>query len=219
MRKLPLSGYEIPFNVQPWKTVGLRSNNCYAYAVNDFDMFRIQKSTPGDRTNKNNKNLPAYYTAAGLRKRMILDNPGKIYNAPATCKCKPNFYKIMMFIAPSKINYHSFGDFHFYKQHAIVHYKVKKGDTYMSIAKFFAIPVARVKAAGVLMIGKTITFKANCFSHKQGYGTGPLLGDSKGNPIRDPRYAAKDYGFLNYTKYGGSMCVKNKGIKVGKTYA
>ena len=43
--------------------------------------------------------------------------------------------------------------------------------------------------------------------------------DAKGKPIRDARLADKNYGYLNYNTYGGSFCVKNRGIKVGNTYS
>jgi len=215
-RLLPISGSEIVFDDQPWRSLGKGSNNCYAYAVNDFDLFRIQKSTPGDTTKVNNSKLPPYYTPIGLKKRILLDNPGKIYSTCATSKCKPQFYKMMMFVA---MDGKSFGDFHFYKQHGEVRYRVQPGDTYTKIARFFSVPVSTVRSAGPLTVDKKIQFKANCFSHKQGYGTGPLLVDAKGNSIRDPRSANKDYGFLNYKLYAGSFCVKNKGVKVGNTYA
>ncbi len=84
---------------------------------------------------------------------------------------------------------------------------------------FFGVPVKRVQAAGKIVPGKTLQFKANCWSHKQGYGTGPLLKDASGKPIRDPRLADKKYPGLNYNIYGGSFCVKNKGVDVGKTHA
>ena len=212
----PTNGSEIIFDDQPWRSIGKGSNNCYAYAVNDFDLYRTQKSTPGNSMRINNSKLPPYETPAGLKKRILLDNPRKIYSTGACTKCKPNFYKMMMFVA---MDGKSFGDFHFYKQHSEVRYRVQPGDTYAKIAKFFAVPVSRVREAGPLVIDRKIQFKADCFSHKQGYGTGPLLVDAKGKPIRDARYASKDYGFLNYTIYGGSFCVKNKGIKVGNTYS
>jgi LysM repeat protein len=217
----PTNGYEIIYDDQPWLSLGKNSNNCYAYAVNDFDFFRIQKSTPGDTTGKNNNHLPPYYTPAGLRKRILMDNPKKVYSAGACEKCKPKFYKMMMFIARRGKTKYTFDDFHFYKQHSEVRYRVQPGDTLTKIARFFAVPVSRVSAAaaGRLVPGTKIQFKADCFSHKQGYGGGPLLVDAKGKPIRDARCADKNYGYLNYSTYGGSFCVKNRGIKVGNTYS
>jgi LysM repeat protein len=100
-----------------------------------------------------------------------------------------------------------------------VEYKVKKGNTHEAIAKFFKVPITRVKnVAPKLTPGKVIRFKANIFAHKRGWATGPLLTDAKGNVILDPRKASRDYGSLNYKTYCSSFCVKNKGIKVGHTH-
>lgn len=218
-KKLPTSGSEIPFSLQPWVSLGRTANNCYAYAVNDFDFYRPQKSAPGDSMRlKNNRRLPNFETVKGLQRRMLLDNPRKIYKTTACKKCRPNFYKIMMFAA---IQGREFGDFHYYKQHSEANYYVRPGDTVRKLAKFFDVPVERIqKAAGgkQLVPGKTIRFKANFWSHKRGWGTGPLLKDARGNPIRDPRKANKNYPGLNYSTYGGAFCVKDKGIHVGKTY-
>ena len=216
-KKLPTSGSEIPFSLQPWVSVGKQSNNCYAYAVNDFDFYRVQKSGPGDQMGRVRKKLPNFETVKGLQTRMLLDNPKKIYKTTACKKCRPNFYKIMMFVA---MDGNSFGDFHYYKQHSEAQYYVRPGDTHLKIAKFFSVPIERVRKAsgGILVPGKNLTFKANFWSHKRGWGTGPLLADAKGNPIRDPRKANRAYPGLDYKIYGGSFCVKNKGIHVGKTY-
>jgi hypothetical protein len=62
-----------------------------------------------------------------------------------------------------------------------------------------------------LVVGKTIKLKVNCFSHKQGWATGPLLYDADKKMITDPRTANRNYGY-KYTKYCSSFCVKNRGI-------
>ena len=94
-----------------------------------------------------------------------------------------------------------------------VEYKPKKGDTRTSIAKFFKIPVAKVPP---VVPGKIMKIRANVFSHKRGWATGPLLTDAKGNIIKDPRKAGRNYNGLNYNTYCSSFCVKNKGIQVGQ---
>jgi len=215
LKMLPPSPDAPPYEWEPWGTVGRRSNNCYAYAMNCFQFYRPQKSTPGDETKLTNFKLPPYETKEGLTKRILMDNPGKVYKCLATSKPKPGFYKMMMFIAKDG---KEFRDFHFYRQHNYIHYKVKKGETAESIARFFKIPLARVKANGVIRPGKLVEFEANCWSHKQGWGTGPLLVDASGKLITDPRKANRNYGELNYKQYGGSFCVKNCRIQVGKTY-
>jgi len=94
----------------------------------------------------------------------------------------------------------------------------KMGDTVTSVAKFFKIPISRIQKAGTFNVGKRIVFRANVFSHKRGWATGPLLKDAQGKMIKDPRKSSRDYSSLNYKLYCGSFCVKNRGIKVGKTH-
>jgi hypothetical protein len=218
-KALPLSGSEPTYTNRLWgRTVGIGNNNCYAYAVGDYEQMRLQKSVPGERAGI--RNLSHTYThCKGLPQRVVADNPKKVYIAKADEKCKQKHYKVMMFVAPGNTrNYFRQGDFHFYKQHGTVEYKVKKGDTYDAIAKFFKVSVLRVKRAGKLIPGKLLKFKANVFSHKRGWATGPLLIDAKGKSIQDPRTASRNYPGLNYKKYCSSFCVKNNGIKVGHTH-
>ena len=219
MTNLPLSGSEPKFTNRRWSTKkGVGSNNCYAYAVGDYEAYRWQKSIPGDRSGLSNKGHN-YTSCKGLADRVVSDNPTKVYKARANERCKKGYYKVMMFVSPGRpTNYIRQGDFHFYKQHGAVEYKVKKGNTYENIAKFFKVPVSRVKKAGKLIPGKLLKFKANVFSHKRGWATGPLLVDAKGKSIQDPRSASRDYPGLNYKKYCSSFCVKNSGIKVGHTH-
>jgi hypothetical protein len=219
MKELPLSGSEKRFTNRYWGTsTGIGNNNCYAYAVGDYEAYRWQKSIPGDRSGLSNGHHN-YTHCTGLPNRVISDNPKKVYKAGADEKCKKGYFKVMMFVCPGRpTNYIRQGDFHFYKQHGVVEYKIKAGDTVSSVAKFFKIPETRVKKAGPFKVGKRIVFKANVFSHKRGWATGPLLTDAKGKAIVDPRKASRNYPGLNYEKYCSSFCVKNTGIKVGKTH-
>lgn len=223
-KRLPLSGSEHVYDWAPWGKSLIMSENCYSYSLGLKNHFS-QKSTPGDHAG-----LSPYGAdltdCKTLVKRVLADNPKKVYKARAESKCRHGFYKIMMFVAPQ--TQYQDGDFHFYKQHGIVDYKVKKGDSYTSIAKFFRIPVSRVRNAPmrsghhmrfyhhvnpVLVPGHTIRFKANGFSHKRGWATGPLLYDASGKVITDPRKANRNYS-LKYTRYCSSFCVKSKGIKL-----
>ncbi len=215
---LPLSKSEIPFRLEPWRTNGRRSNNCYAYAVNDYESYRFSKSVPGERSGKP-VGFHTYTHCKGLADRVISDNPKKIYKVPALKKCKNGYYKIMMVVAPTNKYGNYTGDFHFYKQHGVVEYKMKEGDTYTGIAKRFGVPYSRVLKAGSgtpIKVGKKLRFKANFFSHKMGWATGPLETDASGKLIKDPRKANRKYGY-NYSKYCCSMCVKNRGVDVGRT--
>lgn len=200
------------FSRYPWEN-GIVSNNCYAYAVNDFRSFRIHKSIPGDRSGLSK--LPHTYThCKDLARRVMSDNPGKVYRVSANKECNPGFYKIMMFVAPKNVFGSPTGDFHFYKQHDDVKYVVKRGDTAQSLAKFFKIPVSTLKRAGPVIPGRTLRFKCNIWSHKRGWATGALLKDASGNAILDPRKANRKYSH-DYRKYCSSFCVKKKGVKVG----
>ena len=215
----PTSGSEHTFTKKRWGgKVGKNNNNCYAYAVNDYQRYRSWKSQPGERANMTTKK--PYTTCGDLPKMVVADNPDKVYIVKGGEKCKPSYYKIMMFVAGCKTNdYLCLGDFHFYKQHSKTEYKVKRGDTHESIATFFKVPTIRIKrSCSVLKPGKIIVFKANFFSHKRGWATGPLIVGAKGKLITDPRRISRDYPGLNYDKYCTSFCVKNKGIKVGHTH-
>jgi len=133
--------------------------------------------------------------------------------------CKKGYYKSMMVVAPTDRNGNPGGDFHFYKQHGVVRYKLRKGDTVKTLASFFGVSQYKIKKAmgANPRMGKIIVFKCNLFSHKMGWATGPLLVDSCGKVIKDPRKACRKYG-LNYSKYCNSFCVaSNKRVKVGVT--
>ncbi len=216
---LPLSGSERKFVMGKWATPkGIQNNNCYAYAFGDYVAYRWQKSTPGNRSGRSN-NGHTYTHCTELPNRVVSDNPTKVYKAKADETCKKGYYKVMMFVSPGRSNnYIRQGDFHFYKQHGVVEYKIKKGDTVASIAKFFKVPESRIRKAGPFKVGKLIVFKANVFSHKRGWATGPLLDDAKGNIIIDPRKSSRAYPGINYEKYCSSFCVKESGVKVGKTH-
>jgi len=214
-KELPLSGSEKKFTTRLWGSKkGVDNNNCYAYAVNDPESYRWQKSTPGDRSGMSNMHHN-YTHCKGLPERVISDNPRKVYKVNPILRCKKGFFKIMMFTSPQ-------GDFHFYKQHGMCEYKIQPTDTPTKVAKFFKIPVSRVQTAsnkvGGFKPGKRIVFKVNLWSHKRGWATGPLLIDAKGKMIKDPRTAARNYPGLNYSNFCSAFCVKNSGIKVGKTH-
>jgi hypothetical protein len=210
-KRLPLSGSESVYSWHPWGNQGLHVDNCYAYAVGDHAKYRNNKSVPGNRSGMSSI-FHTYRTCRGLAKRVISDNPKKVYLAKAEEKCKKGFYKVMMFVAPTNKYNNVSGDFHFYKQHGLVKYSVRRGDTQKSIAGFFKVPLSKVPAK-LPAVGQIIKVKANVFSHKLGWATGPLLTDAAGKAIKDPRKANRKYGF-NYSKYCSSFCVKNKGIDV-----
>lgn len=216
MSKLPLSGSEKNYTRKDW-TSYVRANNCYAYAMSDLKRFRPQKSVPGNRSGKTYSAGYRFLTCGNLGDLVTSDNPKNVYKTNPKSPCQRGFYKIMMFVAPTNSVGDSEGDFHFYKQHGKVEYIIRAADTYTSIAKFFGVsPTTVKKYAGELKPGKKIKFPVNLWSHKMGWATGPLLVDSKGKVIKDPRKAAKDYSY-NYSKYCNSFCVRSGGsTQVGR---
>lgn len=210
--RLPLSGNEVVYRAGPWTNKkAMWNNNCYAYAVNDLRYYRIHKAQPGNVSGMSN-NYHSYSTCKGLAKRVVSDNPGKIFVCPNYKKpCPRGYYKVMLFVSPVK----GHNDFHWYKQHGKITYKVKAGDTKKSIAAFFKVKPSDIK--GTVSPGRNVTITANVWSHKRGWGDGPLLVDSKGKAILNPRKAGRDYGSLNYKRFCHAFCVKRTGIHVGKT--
>ena len=69
-KPLPLSGSEPKYTQRLWgRTVGVGNNNCYAYAVGDYEKMRLQKSIPGERAGI--RNLSHTYTnCKGLQKEL-----------------------------------------------------------------------------------------------------------------------------------------------------
>jgi len=180
--------------------------------MGDLRKFRLQKSVPGVAAGMG---FPTsdFKTCGDLPKRVLKDNPGKVKKINPNKKCPNGYYKIMMFISsPTK---KTMGDFHFYKQHSVVRYVTKMGDTITGIARFFDVPRTRITKAlnkKKLTPGTPLIFKANVWSHKRGWGTGALLKDNCNKSIKDPRKSCKNYGSLNYTKLCSAFCVKGDGV-------
>ena len=218
-KELPLSGSEHEFKHAPWAKV-IMSNNCYAYAFHDMRKWRPHKSVPGVRSTGV---LNSDYThCKGIARKVVDDNPSKVKIVKYDKKCPKGFFKVMMVVAPKDKYGNPGGDFHFYKQHGIVNYRIRDGDTLEKMVKFFKVPRGRLEkaalVAGGFKVGNTLRFICNCFSHKLGWASGPLLVDSKGLLLKNPKTAARTYG-LDYSKYCNSFCVSNKGIKVGPKLA
>ena len=216
-RPPPLSGSEPTFTNKYWGTsIGIGNNNCYAYAVGDYEKYRHQKSVPGDKSGRS-RWYHSYTNCKSLPQRVVSDNPKKVYVVKGNTRCKTGHYKVMMFVTgKNKKSPFNNGDFHFYKQHGLVEYRPTTGDTKTSIAKFFKVSTRKIPT---VVVGKLMKIRVGVFSHKRGWATGPLLKDAKGQVIKDPRKASRNYGGLNYNTYCSSFCVKNKGINVGKTRA
>jgi hypothetical protein len=204
MSRLPLSGSEVIFSTWPWSK-NVNADNCYDYAMNDFESYRSVKSTPGDRARISSNGMN-FTTCKGMKKRILSDNPKTVYACKNVKKpCRAGFYKMMNFVSPQ-------GDFHFYKQVKGIKYRVKKGDTRQKLARYFKVSL---KSIPKLVVGRSVTINVNAWAHKQGWGANPLYTDAKGKVILNPIKAARNYPGLNYTLYCGSYCVKRNRAGTG----
>ena len=146
VRGLPLSGAERTFSWDPWGSKGVTHDNCYDYAFGSFSKNRVAKSVPGDRSGMKANGL-TFTTCTGIVQRVLSDNPGSVYRMSPGARCKPGFYKVMCFVAPSNDFGNSTGDFHWYVQNNAVRYRIRSGDTIPALAKFFRVRPATIVAA------------------------------------------------------------------------
>ena len=146
VRPLPLSGAERTFSWDPWGTSGVVHDNCYDYAFGSFSNKRTAKSVPGDRSGMKANGL-TFTTCTGIVQRVLSDNPGSVYRMSPSARCKPGFYKVMCFVAPSNSVGNTYGDFHWISQNNSVRYRIRPGDDVPSLARFFHVRPSVIVAA------------------------------------------------------------------------
>jgi hypothetical protein len=101
VKPLPLSGYERTFSWDPWGTNGVIHDNCYDYAFGSYSPTRVAKSVPGNRSGIGSNGM-TFTTCQGIVNRVLSDNPGAVYHMRnPNARCKPGYYKVMCFVAPS----------------------------------------------------------------------------------------------------------------------
>jgi hypothetical protein len=144
---LPKSGSEREYTWDPWGRTGVTHDNCYDYAFGSFSNNRVTKSVPGASKNIPSNNL-TFRTCDGIVKRVLADNPGKVFHMKnPNARARPGFFKVMCFVAPSNDFGNSTGDFHWYVQMGSVRYKTVPGDTVEGLAKLFHVRSAVIRAA------------------------------------------------------------------------
>ena len=204
LKKLPLSGSESLFSDLVYGThQGITNNNCYAWAIDAYRGSGNVKLQPGNLSGQTSNRDSS--SCAFLRDRALDDNRRRgMYSVAPTKRCRKGFYKIMAFIDKGK-------DYHWYKQHRHLLYRVGKGETPRTVARDLGVPRKSVVAPTPRPMPGDLVFVRNAgvFSHKQGFATGPLLRDAGNKIIPDPRRANKNYGAYNYKTFCGSMCVRN----------
>lgn len=211
-RKLPVSGSEPVFTDLIYGThQGRVNNNCYAWALDAYRGSGGVKLQPGNLSGRSS-NMNAS-SCRFLRSRTLADNRKRgMYTVPPAQKCRKGYYKIMAFIDKGN-------DYHWYKNHRHLMYRVEKGETLRSIAKDLGVRVASITTPTPSPLPGDLVFVkgANVFSHKQGFATGPLLRDASHKTIPDPRAADRNYGEYNYRTFCGAMCVRNVKANLGMT--
>lgn len=204
LRKLPTSGAEPLFSDLVYGTRrGIENNNCYAWALDHYRSSGGVKLQPGNLSRQTSDMNAS--SCAFLRDRALDDNMKRgIYMADPGKACRRGYYKVMAFIDKGN-------DYHWYKQHGHVLYRVSDGETRDTIARDLDVPLASVVSPTASPRRGDLVFvrNANVFSHKQGFATGPLLRDAARKIIPDPRRANRNYGLYNYRTPCGAMCVRN----------
>jgi hypothetical protein len=168
-RGLPLSGAEPEYSWDPWGTTGRTHDNCYDYAFGSFSANRRAKSAPGDHNNKHPHNNVDYKRCDGIAKLVVGDNPNTVYRMKnPNERCRPGYYKVMCFVAPSNDYGEPYGDFHWYRQNSSIRYRIRGGDTLRGLAKFFKVKPEVITAA---LLKKTAPLS----------NTNGLISNSRGN--------------------------------------
>ena len=207
--KLPTSGSEETYtNFVYGSPKGKVNNNCYAWAIGHYRDSGGVKLQPGDLSGAlTDMNLSS---CKELKQRVLQDSkaPGQkaMYVVNPRTRCNKGYYKVMAFLDKDT-------DYHWYRQHKDLLYRVQAGNSLTSVATKLGVPPKQVvtsakdamKPDNVLLVRN-----ADLWSHKQGFATGPLLYDACGKVITDPRKACRDYGTYNYDTFCGAYCVEAK---------
>ncbi len=205
--KLPTSGSELTYDPVLWGTaVAIANSNCISYALGDYSENRPIKATPGAyavlRGDKRYARELGRLDCPSLTRRLLSDNPGKIYRSKAETPCKKGYYKIML-VATKKGSKR--GDFHVLRANGDVKYPVQPGETLSSIASKFQVPVHKVSPINDRYV---LIRDSGTWSQKAGFATGALLTDTCNKLIFDPRASCRGNGTdLYYKQVCGSFCV------------
>lgn len=197
--------------------MGKKQNNCFAWGIDYYRNSGDHKLQPGELAReagllgpKNSTSLDLQ-SCSDIARKVILDAKAlghEMVQVQPDTPCPKDAYKIMAVIAPGR-------DFHFYRFHRDVLYKVKTPRTIKDIAKEFGVSVDQIHAPvdGLIPKGvKVLIKRANLWSHKQGFSPdGPILTDACDKLIKDPRVACRSYGNgLDYTKDCATFCFTKK---------
>lgn len=193
--------------------LGTSNNNCYAYAIDHYVNKGDRKLQPGDLAGMHGPIDTRSCKDITKRAQADAQKMGwTLTKVSANTTCQEGI-KIAAVVAPGE-------DFHWYRFHKNVLYRVKRPRSIQSLAAEFGVSVANIEGPrrhSTVYVGDTVLIRnANVWSHKQGFSPdGPLLHDASGNIIKDPATADRKYGDgLDYRVFCTYFCLDKK---VGKT--
>lgn len=194
--------------------LGTRENNCYAWALDYYQDKGEHKLQPGDLSGAPGDvdlsscsdlvhRALADAKAMGWSLRYLGRNANDV-------QCPAGHYKIVAVLAPNE-------DFHWYRHHKDLLYRVKTPRTLQDLAQEFGVPPGDITIPGdghTADSGSVVLIRgANVWSHKQGFSPdGPLLKDSCGKLIKNVEVACRSYPGLNYTTVCGTFCFDKKNV-------
>ena len=189
--------------------VGTSQNNCYAYAINHYVNSGDTKLQPGMLAGiETSVDLSS---CTDLVQRVKADAKAMGWKltvlSSKDATCPRGSIKFASVIAPND-------DFHFYKFHKHVLYKVKTPRSVSELAREFGVSTSDIhvpRVDGQVRLGDVVLVRnAKVWSHKQGFSPdGPILKDSCGRVIKDPTVACRDYGRgLNYKTICTNFCLQ-----------
>ena len=232
----------VVFKWTPYGTQGVWHDNCYDYAFDLNNPRSTNKNVPGDMSNDKAWGL-TFRTCDGIAKRVLEDYKGLAYQIPrATTPCRAGYYKVMNFVSPNGGDFHWYREARrveyrirpgdtaqsIAKFFRVPQTTVKAAYTKAHRARSasngrIAMTTQELRTlnhlnemvkTGRLRPGKVISLPIKLWSHKQGFGGGPVIVDASGNTIKNPLTANRNYPGLNYSKFCSAYCVK---CRAGRT--
>lgn len=224
------------FGWAPYGTDGVWHDNCYDYAFDMNNPRSTTKNMPGNMAGNHAWGL-TFRTCDGIAKRVLEDYQGLAYriNTAAT-RCKPGYYKVMNFVSPGVGDFHWYRETRrviyrtrpgdtvsalakfFRTNQATIKMAYRKAHKPSSpINGRIATTNSELRVlsslnemsrTGKLFPGKVMQIPVRLWSHKQGFGAGPVLVDASGKTIKNPLRANRNYGYLNYSRFCSAYCVK-----------
>jgi hypothetical protein len=187
--------------------VGTNSNNCWAYAIDHYETEQGNKLQPGELSGKT---TPIDLSdCSDIVQRAIDDAKSMGWTLTPTDApngtCTNTRYHITVVLAPNR-------DYHWYRFHKHVLYRVNTPRSRKTIADEFKVPEASVHIPGDPTKANkgdlVLVRNANVWSHKRGLSEdGPLLKDACGKFIKDPATACRAYPGLNYSIVCKTFCL------------